>query len=48
MDVIIESLTSRPFITVGAGAFLSGVALFYLVMQRTRKHRLQQMDQKGG
>ena len=48
MDVIIESLMSRPFITVGVGAFLSGVALFYLVMQRTRKHRLQQMDQKSG
>ena len=47
MDVIIESLTARPVITVGVGAFLSGVALFYLVMQRTRKHRLRQMDQQG-
>ncbi len=46
MDVIIDSLAARPLITVGAGAFLSGVALFYLVMQRTRKHRLQQMDEK--
>ncbi len=25
------------------GAFISGVALFYLVMQRTRKHRSQDM-----
>jgi len=48
MDVIINALTSRPFITVGVGAFLSGVALFYLVMQRTRKHRLRQMEQKRG
>ncbi len=47
MDIIIESLTARPVLTVGIGAFLSGVALFYLVMQRTRKHRLEQMDRQG-
>ena len=47
MDVIIDALTSRPIITVGVGAFLSGVALFYLVMQRTRKHRIQEMEQQG-
>lgn len=46
MDVIIESLAARPIITVGVGAFLSGVALFYLVMQRTRKHRIRQAQQQ--
>lgn len=29
---------------VGVGAFFSGVALFYLVMQRTRKHRIKNAD----
>jgi len=47
MDLVIEALTARPAITVGAGAFLSGVALFYLVMQRTRKHRLDEVDRSG-
>ena len=47
MDVIIAALAARPAITVGVGAFLSGVALFYLVMQRTRKHRLRQIDRQG-
>ncbi len=47
MDAIIEALTARPVITVGLGAFLSGVALFYLVMQRTRQHRLAQLEQKN-
>jgi len=47
MDVIIEALASRPVITVGVGAFLCGVALFYLVMQRTRKHRIRQAQQRG-
>lgn len=33
------------FLTLlGFGAFLSGVALFYLVMQRTRKHRMQAFE----
>lgn len=26
---------------LGTGAFLSGVSLFYLVMQRTRKQRMR-------
>ena len=46
MDVIIESLSARPVVTVGIGAFLSGVALFYLVMQRTRKHRIREIDRQ--
>ena len=48
MDVIIDALTSRPIITVGVGAFLSGVALFYLVMQRTRKHRIRERQERAG
>lgn len=42
MQTVIESLTARPLITLGIGAFLSGIALFYLVIQRTRKHRIKQ------
>lgn len=41
MQQVIDALMSRPFLTLGLGAFLSGVALFYLVMQRTRKHRIE-------
>ena len=29
---------------VGIGAFMCGVALFYLVMQRTRKHRMTEFE----
>ena len=29
---------------VGVGAFFSGVALFYLVMNRTRKHRIKNAE----
>lgn len=47
MDAIIEALAARPIVTVGVGAFLSGVALFYLVMQRTRKHRIRQAQQRS-
>ncbi len=43
MEYIFDSLTARPIITLGVGAFLSGVALFYLVMQRTRKHRIREV-----
>ncbi len=44
MKFIIDSLTARPFVTLAVGAFLSGVALLYLVMQRARKHRLRQLE----
>jgi len=47
MDIIIEALTARPLVTAGFGAFLSGVALFYLVIQRTRKHRIREMKGQG-
>ncbi|MGH1367631.1 MAG: hypothetical protein ACRBCL_03370 [Maritimibacter sp.] len=29
---------------MGVGAFFCGVALFYLVMQRTRKHRIKNAE----
>lgn len=45
MQDIFDSLASRPFLSLGIGAFLSGVALMYLVMQRTRKHRIEQAKQ---
>ncbi len=41
MQQAIASFVERPFLALGIGAFLSGVALFYLVMQRTRKHRIE-------
>jgi hypothetical protein len=47
MEAVIESLAARPVITLGLGAFLSGVALMYLVMQRTRKRRVQQAQQNN-
>ncbi len=42
MNTVIDALTTRPLLTLGLGAFLSGVALLYLVMQRTHKHRVEQ------
>ena len=48
MQNILDSLTARPLLTLGLGAFLSGVALFYLVMQRTRKHRINQAEGRNG
>ena len=47
MQTVIDALIARPFLTVGVGAFLSGVALFYLVMQRTRQHRMKQAERQG-
>lgn len=29
---------------IGVGAFFSGVALFYLVMNRTRKRRMEEFE----
>ena len=40
MTSLITALTANPVLTAGSAAFMCGVALFYLVMQRTRKHRL--------
>jgi len=48
MQNVLDSLTSRPLLTLGLGAFLSGVALLYLVMQRTRKHRINEARDQNG
>ena len=40
MTTLINALNANPVLTGGSAAFLCGVALFYLVMQRTRKHRV--------
>jgi hypothetical protein len=40
MQYVIDSLFSRPILTIGVGAFLSGIVLLYLVAQRTRKSRI--------
>jgi len=44
MQNAIEALAARPLLTVAIGAFLCGVALLYLVMQRTRKHRIEEAN----
>ena len=44
MQHVIDSLISRPGITLGVGAILSAVALAYLGLQRTRKRRLDKID----
>ena len=48
LETVIASLIARPGVTIAVGAFLSGVALFYLVMQRTRKHRIRQAEERQG
>lgn len=47
MQQIFDALLGRPLVTLGLGAFLSGVALLYLVVQRTRKHRIRQAERNG-
>jgi hypothetical protein len=32
-------ITSHPGLSLGIGAFVCGVAVFYLVVRRTMKHR---------
>ncbi len=46
MEFITDLVSLKTILTFGAGAFVSGVALFYLVMQRTRKHRAQENGAK--
>jgi len=48
MQNIFDSLAQRPVLTLVLGAFLSGVALLYLVMQRSRKHRIEQAREHNG
>lgn len=42
MQSLLETIMDRPVFSVGLGAFLSGVALLYVLMQRTRRHRIEQ------
>lgn len=42
---VIDSLTQRPIFTLGLGAFLGGVVLLYLVMQRSRRHRIRRAEE---
>lgn len=42
MENPINTLVNNPAMALGVAVFLSAVALFYLVIQRTRKHRLEQ------
>lgn len=46
MEMISNWGTEHPFLAVGAAAFICGVALFYLVMIRTIKHR-ENADAQG-
>jgi len=47
MTNVINSLTQRPIVTLGLGAFLGGVVLLYLVMQRARKHRIRRIEENN-
>jgi len=42
MQFLTDTLMTRPTLAIGLGAFLSGVALLYIVIQRTRKRRMEQ------
>lgn len=46
MEFLPQWLNMEMLVSFGAGAFVSGVALFYLVMQRTRKHRSEELAAK--
>lgn len=48
MQNVFDSLAQRPVLTLGLGAFLSGVVLLYLVMQRARKLRIEQAREHNG
>jgi hypothetical protein len=40
MTSFIEWVNANPVVATGVGAFFCGVALMYLVMRRTQKHRI--------
>ncbi len=40
MSVVFEWVAANPLMTVACAAFACGVALLYLVMRRTQKHRI--------
>ncbi len=39
MSAVLDWAGANMFLTLGSAAFVCGVALFYLVMRRTQKHR---------
>ena len=39
METLVNFVTSNSIVLIGAAALMCGVALFYLVMRRTMKHR---------
>jgi uncharacterized membrane protein len=41
MQSFFVSLADRPAFAIAVAAFLSGVALFYVVMQRTRRRQIE-------
>ncbi len=45
MDSVLTWMSENVVLSVGMGAFACGVALFYLVMRRTMKHRDATSDQ---
>jgi hypothetical protein len=41
MQQVFSSFAERPLLALGVGAFLCGLALFYVLVQRNRKHRIK-------
>ena len=39
MENVAQWVSSNPFTSVGIAAFVCGIALLFLVMRRTMKHR---------
>ncbi|MGR3342905.1 MAG: hypothetical protein ACU0DI_06725 [Paracoccaceae bacterium] len=39
METLVNFVTSNSIVLISAAALMCGVALFYLVMSRTMKHR---------
>lgn len=39
METLFNLISSNSVVLIGAAALMCGVALFYLVMSRTMKHR---------
>ncbi len=40
MSVVFDWVGANSLLTIAIAAFACGVALFYLVMRRTQKHRI--------
>ncbi len=44
METLVNFVTSNSVVLIGAAAVMCGVALLYLVMSRTMKHRDSSAD----